>query len=148
MDMDIGVVSLADGTPPETIDERQVDGRLLIKKSKPRQNFNWQQLSILEQVFETDPLPWAALRVEIAERLGITPRCVQVWFQNRRQKWKNHQQRLGHDPRANGPTLRNAPVSLETLLRRSAAGGGGDRRSRNDRRGGIASESLARPRKS
>ena len=30
----------------------------VLKKSRPRQNFTWHQLSILEQVFETDPLPW------------------------------------------------------------------------------------------
>jgi len=62
-----------------------------------RQNFTWRQVSVLEQVFETDPLPWPALRVELANRLGITPRCVQVWFQNRRQKWKATQQAQGSE---------------------------------------------------
>ena len=29
-----------------------------LKKSRPRQNFTWEQLAVLEQVFENDPLPW------------------------------------------------------------------------------------------
>ena len=29
-----------------------------VKKTRNRQNFTWRQVSVLEQVFETDPLPW------------------------------------------------------------------------------------------
>ena len=29
-----------------------------------------------------------ALREELANKLEATPRCIQVWFQNRRQTWK------------------------------------------------------------
>ena len=31
---------------------------LNIKKTRNRQNFTWRQVSVLEQVFETEPLPW------------------------------------------------------------------------------------------
>lgn len=92
------------------------DGALAGKKRRrSRQNFTWNQLSVLEKVFETDPLPRQALLVELSERLDITPRCVQVWFQNRRQKFKATHQANGQVP----PPLKNASVissSLETLL--------------------------------
>ena len=73
------------------------------------------QLSVLERVFETDPLPRQALLQELSYRLDVTPRCVQVWFQNRRQKFKSAHLTQGLQP----PTLKNASswlTSLETLL--------------------------------
>jgi len=44
------------------------------------------QLNILMQHFEDDPLPSFEKRQSIATRLGMTPRSVQIWFQNRRQR--------------------------------------------------------------
>ena len=85
------------------------------KKRRSRQNFTWSQLSVLERVFETDPLPRQALLQELSYRLDVTPRCVQVWFQNRRQKFKSAHLTQGLQP----PTLKNASswlTSLETLL--------------------------------
>ena len=41
-----------------------------------------------------------AIRLQLAQRLGISPRCVQVWFQNRRQKWKATQLAMGITPPA------------------------------------------------
>ena len=90
-------------------------GAIEKKKRRSRQNFSWGQLSVLERVFETDPLPRQALLQELSNRLDITPRCVQVWFQNRRQKFKAMHQAMGQVP----PTLKNASnwlPSLETLL--------------------------------
>ena len=85
------------------------------KKRRSRQNFTWGQLSVLERVFETDPLPRQALLQELSNRLDITPRCVQVWFQNRRQKFKAMHQAMGQAP----PSLRKSSsyaTSLEKLL--------------------------------
>ena len=96
-------------------EERDDGGGGEKKKRRSRQNFSWSQLSVLERVFETDPLPRQALLLELSNRLDITPRCVQVWFQNRRQKFKAMHQAMGQVP----PTLKNASswlTSLETLL--------------------------------
>ena len=85
------------------------------KKRRTRSNFSWQQLSVLEKVFETDPLPRQALLLELANSLELAPRVVQVWFQNRRQKWKATHHAAGQTP----PELRNTSsrmTTLETLL--------------------------------
>mmetsp|Transcript_48408 Transcript_48408/g.104912 ORF Transcript_48408/g.104912 Transcript_48408/m.104912 type:complete len:497 (-) Transcript_48408:271-1761(-) len=41
---------------------------------------------VLLHVYERDPYPTAELRWELASTLGITPRKVQFWFQNQRQR--------------------------------------------------------------
>jgi len=53
-------------------------------------------------------LCFQTLRSEVAAKLGVKQRCVQIWFQNRRQKWKNSYRAGGQNP----PTLLNEPPSL------------------------------------
>ncbi|KAM0677503.1 hypothetical protein BDAP_002004 [Binucleata daphniae] len=55
---------------------------------KHRRRTSKMQLKILEKTFETNVRPDAALRKVLGEQLGMTPRSVQVWFQNRRAKVK------------------------------------------------------------
>jgi len=56
---------------------------------KPRKRTSKEQLEVLEKTFETNVKPDAALRKTLAGKLGMTPRSVQVWFQNKRAKVKN-----------------------------------------------------------
>lgn len=44
------------------------------------------QLLVLMQYFEDDPLPSFDKRQALAGQLGMSPRSVQIWFQNRRQR--------------------------------------------------------------
>ncbi|EGG07485.1 uncharacterized protein MELLADRAFT_35504, partial [Melampsora larici-populina 98AG31] len=46
------------------------------------------QLNVLEAQFESNSKPDVVLRKQLAEKLDMTPREVQVWFQNRRAKTK------------------------------------------------------------
>ncbi|KAI9008373.1 homeobox domain-containing protein, partial [Gaertneriomyces semiglobifer] len=46
------------------------------------------QLGVLESVFRENPKPTSKMRERLAEQLGMLPRSVQVWFQNRRAKEK------------------------------------------------------------
>lgn len=55
---------------------------------KHRKRTTRAQTKILEEQFKTTDKPDAATRSELSVRLGMTPREVQVWFQNRRAKEK------------------------------------------------------------
>lgn len=55
-----------------------------VKRYRP----SWQQRILLEQIFEKNQYPDLNLRTQLAGQLGITPRKVQIWFQNRRTKEK------------------------------------------------------------
>ncbi|KAG0278523.1 hypothetical protein BGZ95_003792 [Linnemannia exigua] len=52
---------------------------------KRRRRTNREELEILEDAFSKNLLPDAATRQELGERLGMSVRAVQIWFQNRRQ---------------------------------------------------------------
>lgn len=47
-----------------------------------------EQLAVLISSFDEEPLPNFDQRQALAKMLGMTPRSVQIWFQNRRQRLK------------------------------------------------------------
>ncbi|CAG8486410.1 11112_t:CDS:2 [Paraglomus brasilianum] len=55
---------------------------------KHRRRTSRYQLKVLERAFNENPKPHAAVRQILAQKLNMTPRGVQVWFQNRRAKAK------------------------------------------------------------
>ncbi|KAM0749246.1 homeobox, partial [Meredithblackwellia eburnea MCA 4105] len=55
---------------------------------KHRRRTTPSQLKILEFHFDRNPKPDITLRKQLSEQLDMTPREVQVWFQNRRAKTK------------------------------------------------------------
>ncbi|BGP49032.1 hypothetical protein JCM10450v2_004911 [Rhodotorula kratochvilovae] len=55
---------------------------------KHRRRTSPPQLKVLEYHFERNPKPDVSLRKALSEQLDMTPREVQVWFQNRRAKVK------------------------------------------------------------
>ncbi|KAF9160781.1 hypothetical protein DFQ26_005172, partial [Actinomortierella ambigua] len=52
---------------------------------KRRRRTNRAELQVLEDAFARNLLPDAATRQELGQRLGMSVRAVQIWFQNRRQ---------------------------------------------------------------
>ncbi|GAA5829606.1 hypothetical protein JCM11251_000218 [Rhodosporidiobolus azoricus] len=53
------------------------------------------ELAILDSEYRQNPRPDPLERARIAERLGMTARAVQVWYQNRRQKEKKESSAFG-----------------------------------------------------
>ncbi|XP_065181600.1 homeobox protein aristaless-like [Sycon ciliatum] len=57
-------------------------------KRRVRTKFTPSQLSILDASFAQGRYPSSAQRLHLANKLGLTDLCVQVWFQNRRARDK------------------------------------------------------------
>jgi hypothetical protein len=72
------------GSPKKESDDDEEE----ISQPKKRQRTTPEQLEVLEKVYEKEKLPGSDLRKELAQKLKMTPRRVQVWFQNKRAKEK------------------------------------------------------------
>jgi hypothetical protein len=67
-------------------DPAEIGGDRKRKGKSTRWNIPSSALSMLEQMFQKDKFPSVETRKKIATDLKVTPRQVQVWFQNKRQR--------------------------------------------------------------
>ncbi|KAJ2359006.1 hypothetical protein IWW50_000066 [Coemansia erecta] len=72
-----------------------------------------QQLEVLNEVFASTSFPSTEMRNRLARQLGMTPRTVQIWFQNKRQASR---QRDGHHSR-NTKSMASSTANVNSFER-------------------------------
>lgn len=61
------------------------------KKNKNTRRFSDEQIKSLESMFETETRLEPRKKLQLARELGLQPRQVAIWFQNKRARWKSKQ---------------------------------------------------------
>ena len=76
--------------PSQTSEDEIFENRKIAEIPKRRKTtFEESQLIELEKVFEESHYPNAITRETVANQIGVSESRVQVWFSNRRARWRN-----------------------------------------------------------
>lgn len=61
------------------------------KRNKNARRFSDEQIKSLESMFESESRLEPRKKLQLARELGLQPRQVAIWFQNKRARWKSKQ---------------------------------------------------------
>lgn len=91
--MDNEDIDMLEEEEEETEDDDDDESSAAIKAKRRRANAK--QLEVLNRVFDRTFFPSTQMRAELGRQLSMSPRTVQIWFQNRRQAMRTRErQRL------------------------------------------------------
>lgn len=75
----------------EAYSSTNLSGGLRKRKIKNQRRFSDKQIKSLESMFETESRLEPRKKLQLARELGLQPRQVAIWFQNKRARWKSKQ---------------------------------------------------------
>lgn len=84
-------------------------------QSEKKRRLSVEQVQFLEKSFEVENKLEPDRKTKIAKDLGLQPRQVAIWFQNRRARWKNKQ--LEKDYEALNDSYESLKTDYENILK-------------------------------
>ena len=88
---DVATTGIDDTNANNRKDAKPSGATYTTSRGKVRHRTTQEELEVLEAVWRQTHMPSSKVRQELAERLNMTVRRVQIWFQNRRAKLRKRQ---------------------------------------------------------